>query len=74
MFSLFCALEMKKNVHWHCMGDPLNEENLQRELTGLRQAMELTGAKEGIILTFQQKDEIDNIPVRPVWQWCNDVE
>ena len=38
------------------------------------EAMELTGAKEGIILTFQHEDEINNIPVRPVWRWCASVE
>ncbi|MDZ7263923.1 MAG: DUF4143 domain-containing protein [candidate division KSB1 bacterium] len=48
----------------------LTEENLPRELAGLKKAMEATGAKEGIFLTFDQEDEIDGIRIVPVWKWC----
>ena len=48
----------------------LTEENISREMIGLREAMELTGAKQGMILTFDQEDEIEGIPVIPVWKWC----
>ncbi len=48
----------------------LTEENLSRELTGLQQAMDLTDAQQGAILTFDQEDEVNGIPVMPVWQWC----
>ena len=48
----------------------LTEENLQRELAGLRKAMEMTGTTEGVILTFEQEDQVNGFSVRPVWQWC----
>lgn len=48
----------------------LTEENLPREQAGLKKAMEATGAKEGIFLTFNQEDEIDGIRIVPVWKWC----
>ncbi|MDZ7342678.1 MAG: ATP-binding protein, partial [candidate division KSB1 bacterium] len=48
----------------------LTEENLPREQAGLKKAMEATGAKEGIFLTFDQDDEIDGIRILPVWKWC----
>lgn len=50
----------------------LTEENISREMIGLREAMELTGAKQGMILTFDQEDEIEGIPVIPVWKWCSE--
>jgi predicted AAA+ superfamily ATPase len=48
----------------------LNEENLSREVEGLTYAMTLTGAQKGMILTYNQQDSFDCIPVLPVWQWC----
>lgn len=48
----------------------LTEDNIKRELSGLREAMEITGTTSGAILTFDQEDRIEDIPVRPVWQWC----
>ena len=48
----------------------LTDENVQRELSGLEHAMKRTEAKEGFILTFDQEDEINGIPVIPVWRWC----
>jgi hypothetical protein len=33
-------------------------------------AMAATGASEGFFLTFNQEDEIDGIPIIPVWKWC----
>jgi predicted AAA+ superfamily ATPase len=52
----------------------LTEENLKRERIGLQKAMELTGVKEGFFLTFDQEDEIDGIPLIPVWKWCLESE
>ena len=48
----------------------LTEENMARETRSLHRAMELTGANQGFILTFDQEDEIEGISVIPVWKWC----
>lgn len=51
----------------------LNEENKSRELNGLIEAMLKFKLKEGIILTYNQEEEIKmkgtKIVVKPVWKW-----
>ncbi|MBU2523558.1 MAG: ATP-binding protein [Nanoarchaeota archaeon] len=51
----------------------LNEENREREIAGLMEAMEKFKLKEGLLLTNSQEEEIKltgkNIIVRPVWKW-----
>lgn len=51
----------------------LNEQNKEREITGLTEALEKFKLKEGLILTYDQEDEFktDNnvIKVIPVWKW-----
>jgi len=51
----------------------LTEENKERELAGLSEAMEKFKLKEGLILTYDQEDEIKyrdkKIRVIPVWKW-----
>ncbi len=48
----------------------LNEENLPREKMGLLEAMQASKATQGLILTLNQDDQVDGIPVRSVRQWC----
>jgi len=45
----------------------LNSNNMQRELDGLKNAMQKTGVKNGLIITMNQEDELDGIRVLPVW-------
>jgi predicted AAA+ superfamily ATPase len=51
----------------------LNEENSQRELAGLTEAMGKFKLKEGLLLTNGQEKEIrldrKKITVKPVWKW-----
>jgi hypothetical protein len=47
----------------------VNEDNKLRELNGLKEAMENLQIKKGIILTFNQEDNIDNIQIIPAWKW-----
>lgn len=51
----------------------LNRDNKDREFRGLQQAMKEYDINEGIVLTFDQEDEIllDNlkISIMPVWKW-----
>jgi uncharacterized protein len=51
----------------------LNEENREREINGLREAMDKFNLKEGLILTMDEEDElkVDKriIKIKPVWKW-----
>jgi len=51
----------------------LNDENKERELAGLKSAMEHFKLKEGLILTDNQEEEIrledKKIIIKPVWKW-----
>ena len=51
----------------------LNEENKEREINGLIEALEMFNLKSGSILTFNQEDEFTiqkkKIIVKPVWKW-----
>lgn len=50
----------------------LNEDNLDRELEGLREAMSYSKAKKGLILTHDQEDEVEGFRVVPVWKWMSE--
>ena len=50
----------------------LNEENKNRELNGLKEAMEEFELKKGTIITLNQKDRFGKIEVTPVWKWLID--
>ena len=51
----------------------LNEDNKDREINGLIEALEKFNLKEGIILTYKQDDKFEvknkKIKVLPVWKW-----
>jgi predicted AAA+ superfamily ATPase len=47
----------------------INEDNIKRELKGLKEAMAVTKAPEGIIVTLDQKDEIEGIQLLPAWEF-----
>lgn len=47
----------------------LNNDNLEREIKGLKNAMLDSGAKEGKIITYLQEENMDGIPVIPAWKW-----
>ncbi len=47
----------------------VNNDNMLRELTGIKNAMAETGVNNGIILTSNQEDVLDGIPLVPVWKW-----
>lgn len=51
----------------------MNESNKEREISGLTEAMEQFKLKEGLVLTYEQDDEIKikgrKIKVMPVWKW-----
>jgi predicted AAA+ superfamily ATPase len=47
----------------------LDNDNQQRELNGLKNAMAETNAGKGIIITSNQEDILDGIPLIPAWKW-----
>ncbi|OOG68754.1 ATP-binding protein [Algoriphagus sp. A40] len=47
----------------------LNSENLQREIKGLKAAMEDTQAYKGVLLTWNQEDLLEGLAVVPIWKW-----
>ena len=47
----------------------LTDQNLDREIKGLKSAVEVTGAQEAFILTLDQEDEIAGFKIMPVWKW-----
>jgi hypothetical protein len=47
----------------------LTEDNKEREIAGLKEAMEKFKLKTGIILTLKQKDDFGSIKVIPAWEW-----
>jgi len=51
----------------------LNEENKKRELNGLLEALERFKLKKGIILTYDNEEEMKignkKINIKPIWKW-----
>jgi len=47
----------------------LDEDNKEREISGLKEAMDSLKISEGIIITLDQRDTLDKIKVIPVWEW-----
>ena len=55
----------------------LNEEDKEREINGLIEALEKFNLKAGMILTYNQEDEIKikdkKIIIKPVWKWLLEI-
>ncbi|PLX15846.1 MAG: AAA family ATPase [Salinivirgaceae bacterium] len=47
----------------------VNNDNIKREINGLKAALEETNIDSGIIITYNQEDNIDGIQLIPVWKW-----
>jgi predicted AAA+ superfamily ATPase len=47
----------------------VNNENMDREIRGVKNAMLETGASVGIIITQNQEDKLDGIDLIPAWKW-----
>jgi predicted AAA+ superfamily ATPase len=47
----------------------VNNDNLNREIKGLQDAMKETNTRNGIIITHNQEDNLDGIQLIPVWKW-----
>jgi predicted AAA+ superfamily ATPase len=53
----------------------LTPSNLERELEGVRRALELPGKRRGLIITLDQADSLDlgesKVEVVPAWKWLD---
>jgi predicted AAA+ superfamily ATPase len=53
----------------------LTADNQKREINGLLAALNFSGLKEGLILTFNEEDNLQiegkNITIMPVWKWMD---
>ncbi len=49
----------------------VNEDNLKREINGIHEALTYYEDAVGYIITFDQEDEIDGIPLIPAWKWLS---
>ncbi len=51
----------------------MNDDNKDREIRGLQEALEKVKLEQGVILTFDQEDELSllnkRIVIKPVWKW-----
>ncbi|REG82087.1 ATP-binding protein [Algoriphagus antarcticus] len=47
----------------------LNPDSLDREVAGIKNAMKETGLDSGVLITWDQEDLIEGIPVVPAWKW-----
>ncbi|MDP2749351.1 MAG: ATP-binding protein [Nanoarchaeota archaeon] len=50
----------------------LNDENKDREVEGLKEAMRKFKLKKGKIVTLDQEDKIGNISIVPIWKYVGD--
>ncbi|MEM6643726.1 MAG: ATP-binding protein [Bacteroidota bacterium] len=47
----------------------INNDNITRELNGLKAAMKATGLSDGTIVTYDQEDNLDGVRLIPIWKW-----
>ncbi len=47
----------------------ITPDNMHREIQGLQAAMNETRCTKGMIITLDQKDELEGIPLIPAWKW-----
>ena len=69
----FITRNAKQELHAYQVCYKLVEENKDREINGLLDALNYLKLKSGLIITYNQQDEFDindkKITVIPVWKW-----
>ena len=50
----------------------LTEDNKEREVNGLKEAMKELKIETGVILTLNQDDKLDDIPIKSAWKWMRE--
>ncbi|MCG2717908.1 MAG: ATP-binding protein [Nanoarchaeota archaeon] len=49
----------------------LNEENKNREINGIKEAMKKFNLKKGKIITLNQEDKFESMEIVPIWKWLS---
>ncbi len=65
----FLIKEKEKIIYAIQVCYELTEDNKERELNGLKEAMKKFNLKKGKLITFNQKDSFEGIEVIPAWKW-----
>ena len=69
----FVVVNNRKVIHAIQVCYNLGEENREREISGLKEAIKQFKLKEGLILTDNQEEELKldgkRIIIKPVWKW-----
>jgi uncharacterized protein len=48
----------------------VNHDNMNREMKGIQRALKTTKCTNGIIITADQEDKLENIHLIPFWKWA----
>jgi uncharacterized protein len=51
----------------------VDDQNVFREIAGLKNAMTQAKISKGAIITFDQEDSLDGFPVIPAWKWLSGI-
>lgn len=65
----FLVRENEKNLSAVQVCWKIDNDNLTREIKGLKDAMNAAKITNGVILTYNQEDVLDGVRVVPVWKW-----
>ena len=69
----FIVVDKNKPVQAIQVCHTLTNDNEEREIAGLKEAMKTLKIQEGMIITSNQKDIIDGIKLVPAWKWMSGV-
>lgn len=58
------SIVMAVQVCWE-----VDQVNLKREIGGVKNAMTERGTGNGLVITYDQEDLLDGIPLIPAWKW-----
>jgi predicted AAA+ superfamily ATPase len=68
----FIVAESKKPVQAIQVCYRLTNDNMQREIDGVTEAMDELKVKKGLIITMDQTDKFGNVDVMPAWKWLTE--
>jgi len=65
----FIVRDKEKNLFAIQVCYELTEENQEREIQGLKEAMQTCNIQKGLIITLNQEGRNGNILILPIWKW-----
>lgn len=67
VFGIHISLYFEYKLLQSCW--EINNENRDRDLRGIQNAIKNTSAAKAAINTYDQEDRLDGIDLIPVWKW-----